>query len=67
MPASRRPRGAALVVTAMLLLLVAAALATIASGLDASRLRERATERALAEAREALIAYAADRPVSAAA
>jgi hypothetical protein len=65
MPASRRPRGAALIVTSLMLLVVAGALAAIVAGLDAPRLRERATERALAEAREALIAYAADRPLSA--
>src|SRR5438034_8832924 len=58
-------RGAALVVAALILLAVvgivlAAELAALAGG----GARDRVTERSLAQAREALIAYAVDRPIT---
>src|SRR5262245_14636820 len=58
-------RGAALLLAAILLLAgIGVALAVELTGPAAASRRDRATERALAEAREALIAYAADRPIS---
>ena len=49
----------------LFLLAVLASLAAIGTGLRSTdRERERATERALAQAREALLAYAADRPIT---
>jgi type II secretory pathway pseudopilin PulG len=57
--------GALLMLAALVLLLgVAAVLLCGLAGGDAAAKRARATEHALAQAREALIAYAADRPIS---
>lgn len=66
MPFPRARRGNALVLLA-LLLFAATALALVieAAAPRGEAARHRATERALAEAREGLLAYAADRPVSA--
>ncbi|MGZ5099749.1 MAG: hypothetical protein ACXWGX_03210 [Usitatibacter sp.] len=60
-----RSRGTALVLAALVLFaglgaIVAMRIAELAAGAQ----RERVTERALAQAREALIAYAADRPIT---
>ncbi len=66
MPVPSRERGAAFLAAVLVLALALAAL--LAAALAAGRQRgerDRATERALAQAREALIAYAADRPVNA--
>jgi hypothetical protein len=60
-----RHAGAGLVLVALFLLAVFASLAAIATGMRSTMLaRERGSERALAQAREALIAYAADRPIT---
>lgn len=61
-----RDRGSAFIVAVLVLCLGAALLfaTQLASG-DAAARHDRATERALAQAREALIAYAADRPLNA--
>lgn len=61
-----RERGAALLVaTLVLALLLAAFMAVELRTLDAVAERDRATERSLALAREALVAYATDRPINA--
>lgn len=62
-----RAQGAALVLACLILIAVAGLLAALeaASFATAAR-RERASDRALAQAREALISYAADRPITAA-
>lgn len=60
------PRGAALLLALLVVLLaIVALLATGLAGRRSAALRERDSERSLAQAREALIAYAADRPVNA--
>jgi hypothetical protein len=63
---ARRDRGAVLVLAALLIFAVLAAmlLADLAL-LGGSTERDRQSDRALAQAREALIAYAADRPINA--
>jgi len=64
----RPPRhgGAVALLVAIFLLAILASLAAIGRGaLAGDAARERATERALAQAREALIAYAAERPIDA--
>jgi type II secretory pathway pseudopilin PulG len=59
-----RARGAGFVLVALFLLVVLASAAAIGTGLRAGAAqRERATQRALALAREALLAYAAERPI----
>lgn len=61
----RRQRGAGIVLVALFLLAILASLAAIGTGTRSGALeRERATERALAQAREALLAYAAERPIT---
>lgn len=63
--ARRRSRGTALAAAALVLLATLGAFVAIELARVAGGAREdRITDRALAEAREALIAYAADRPVS---
>ena len=59
-----RARGASFILVALFLLAILASAAAIGTGLraDAAQ-RERTTERALALAREALLAYAAERPI----
>ncbi len=60
-----RQRGAFLLVATLVLLVAIASVFVMALGSPASEaLRTRATERALAEAREALVAYAADRAIN---
>jgi len=66
MPGTGRPRGAILLFATLVLLACALALVATAAGLATAALRGRLTERALGEAREALIAYAADRPLTSA-
>lgn len=62
--ADRRQRGGALMLALLSVVLVAAAAATAALSLAAAvAQRGRGDERALAQAREALVAYAADRPI----
>ena len=62
-----RQAGMALVLVALFLVAVLVSLAALGrNGLAASAQRDRITERALAQAREALIAYAAERPIDAA-
>ncbi len=62
-----RQRGAGMVLaSAVLLAGMGALLALEVAGRSARAQRERITERALAQAAEALLAYAADRPISAA-
>ena len=63
MPPPRRPHGAILILAALIVLLAMVAVFAAAARLDAAG-RATLTERALAQAREALIAYAADRPVN---
>jgi len=59
-----RHAGAALVLVALFLVAVLVSLAAIGRGaLAGAAQRDRITERALAQAREALIAYAAERPI----
>ena len=58
-------RGGALWLAIIAAFLVAASLGAAALTSASSAQRERATERALAQAREALLAYAADRPIDA--
>jgi hypothetical protein len=61
-----RQRGTALVLAALILFAAAGILVALeAASLAAAARRERISERALAQAREALISYAADRPISA--
>lgn len=62
----RPMRGAALMLALLLLACLAASFTAMGLAARTAALRERATERALAQAREALIAYAADRPITAA-
>ncbi|HSN20089.1 MAG TPA: hypothetical protein VLS49_05395, partial [Usitatibacter sp.] len=66
---ARRPLhgqgGAFLLLASLVVLLAIVALLAAAAGFDTAAARERATERALARAREALVAYAAGRPVNA--
>ena len=60
-----KQRGAALVIALLILLAgIGIVLAVGLAGFAAGAHRDRASERALVQAREALIAYAADRPVS---
>lgn len=67
MQGRERSRGAVLAAATLILLLaIGAVLALELARASGSAQRERITASALAEAREALIAYAADRPVSAA-
>ncbi len=66
MDACSRERGFALVLAALLLLVgLGAALAVEVAAMGASSRRAATTTRSLATAREALIAYAADRPINA--
>ena len=59
-------RGAALLIaTLAVLLVIGALLAAAFASQRTAALRERISERSLAQAREALIAYAADRPINA--
>jgi hypothetical protein len=60
----RRLRGAILVLAGLVLLLAIGALFAAAATFELGAARSRVTERALAQAREALVAYAADRPVN---
>jgi hypothetical protein len=60
-----RQNGSAPGLVLLILVLVAASVATAAFSSASSAQRERATERALAQAREALLAFAADRPIDA--
>ncbi|HZZ94640.1 MAG TPA: hypothetical protein VFE23_18900 [Usitatibacter sp.] len=62
----RGSHGAALLLAVLLLACIAASFAALALAGRLSVARGRATERALAQAREALIAYAVDRPINAA-
>src|SRR5512142_1165139 len=57
--------GAFLVLAALVLLLAIGTLFATVATWRISAARDRATERALAQAREALVAYAADRPITA--
>lgn len=60
-----RPAGAGLILAIVLLLAVAGAAAAIAMSAQATSVqRARISERALAQAREALIAHAAERPIT---
>jgi type II secretory pathway pseudopilin PulG len=61
----RKPRGAALLLAVLLAAVLAASFGAAALASRMALARERATESALAQAREALIAYAADRPINA--
>jgi len=63
---ARQQDGAFLVLASLVVVLVVAALVAAAATFRTAAARERITERALGEAREALIAYAADRPLSSA-
>jgi hypothetical protein len=63
-PRGRRS-GAFLILVALVLLGAIGALFAAAATFRLAAARERTTERALAQAREALIAYAADRPINA--
>jgi hypothetical protein len=65
MPPRRRLRGAILILASLLLLVAMAALFAAMAGVRTAEKRERITEEALAQAREALIAYASDRPITA--
>jgi hypothetical protein len=65
MPRPGRHRGAFVILASLLVLVAIAALLAAAGSFRIGALRERATERALAQAREALIAYAADRDIDA--
>jgi len=65
MPRPGRHRGAFLVLASLVVLLAVAALFAVAGTFHVAALRARATERALAQAREALVAYAADRAITA--
>ena len=62
----RRIRGAILVLAGLVLLLAIGALFAAAATFELEAARARVTERALAQARESLVAYAADRPINAA-
>jgi hypothetical protein len=62
----RKVRGAALLLAVLLLACLAVSFAAVALAARAALARDRTTERALAQAREALIAYAVDRPINAA-
>lgn len=62
---SSRQHGGALLVAVAFLLIVAASASALALAAASGARRERASERSLAQAREALIAYAADRPIDA--
>jgi len=60
----RRQHGAVLIIAALLLAAAFGCVLALQLALPASEAaRSRATERALAQAREALLAYAADRPI----
>src|SRR5205085_490476 len=62
-----RQSGAGFVLVALFLVAVLASLAALGRGaFNGAAQRQRITERALAQAREALIAYAAERPIDAA-
>jgi len=58
-----RSRGVVLVLVCMMMLLAVGSLFAMSLTYGVAAARARATERALAQAREALIAYAADRPI----
>ena len=62
----RHAHGAVLLLALVLAACIAASFAALALAARAATARDRATERALAQAREALIAYAVDRPINAA-
>ena len=62
----RYAHGAVLLLALLLVACLAASFAALALAARAATARERATERALAQARAALIAYAVDRPINAA-
>lgn len=62
----RKVRGAALLLAVLVVACLAASFAALALASRATLARDLATQRALAQAREALIAYAADRPINAA-
>src|SRR5690348_14815456 len=67
MKTNARQAGVGLVLVALFLAAVLASLAAVGRGVFAGAAeRDRVTERALAQAREALIAYAAERPIDAA-
>lgn len=62
----RRAKGTVLVLSLLMLLAILAAAFTLQAGTASLRVeRDRASERALATAREALIAYATDHPINA--
>src|SRR3954467_875417 len=62
----RKVRGAALLLFVLLVACLAVSFAAMGLAARARLARDQATERALAQAREALIAYAVDRPINAA-
>src|SRR4051812_29156792 len=66
MPARRRPRGVVLILVCLLMLLAVGSLFAAALTFGGVAGRARITERSLAQAREALIGYAAGHPVNAA-
>src|ERR1700751_333696 len=66
MPLERNTRGAALLLVLLLVACIGASFAALALGSRVAAAREHATERAHAQAREALIAYAVARPINAA-
>ena len=67
METPRNERGVVLAIVALLAALLAAALFAVEMGIaGGAAQRERVSERALAQAREALVAYAVDRPVNSA-
>lgn len=61
-----RQRGVLLILALLVVLLALGTLFAAAMGIGAAARRARITERALAQAREALVAYAADRPIGSA-
>ena len=64
-PSSRRQRGAMLLLATLLLIVAIGVVFAVELAAPASQAaRNRATERAIAQAREALIAYAADRAIN---
>jgi hypothetical protein len=66
MPFERNARGVALLIVLLLVACIGASFAALALGARVAAAREHATERSLAQAREALIAYAVGRPINAA-
>jgi type II secretory pathway pseudopilin PulG len=60
---SRRQHGAGLLIAMVAIALILVSVGTLALSSSGAAGRERASDRALAQAREALIAYAADRPI----